>query len=163
MSLEHVVLGFLVAAPAHGYGLCARINDQLGELHPVHASHVYAALAKLERRGLVTAHVAHERRRARRVFFVTTGGVRAHDAWRDERGPSPLRRPLLAKAALLALLGERHGARQLRAERAARECLLGELRSLPPAAAIACLLRDRARRHLEVELWLLDQIAREAG
>lgn len=158
MSLEHLVLGLLVQAPAHGYSLCARVNEQLCELRPVHPSHVYAALGRLERGGLAVAHTEREQRRTHRVFSVTAAGTAAHRAWRarGDRGRSPLRRPLLVKAALLAMLGEQQGPRLLRAERTARERLLGELRALPPAATIACLLRERARRHLEVELWLLE-------
>lgn len=165
MALDQLVLGLLAQGPAHGYRLRARLEEAFGARRPVEASHVYAALAGLERQRLVASRVAHDQQgRTRRVFAITAAGRRQLRAWCDlpTACPTLLRRPLLLKTAIAALLGERLARRSLQAERASRERLLRDLAAVPLPGPIARLLQDRARRHVEVELWLLDVLAGRA-
>jgi len=163
MPLEDLVLGLLAQGPAHGYRLRARLEAELGAQRPLETSHVYAALARLEDHGLAVGRVELDGQgRTRRVFNLTAAGRARHRALLDRPGAcwTLLRRPLLLKTALLAVLGEHLGRRSLQAERALRERLLRGLLASPPATEVARLLRDRERRHLEVELWLLDALGR---
>ncbi len=163
VSLANVLLALLIRGPDHGYRLRARIARELGLPAVREASHVYAALAELERAGLVErSEGAVDRRGSRKV--VATSAGRAHLsiclACRLDDGRL-LRRPLLLKAAVWSFLGERPSRRMLRAERTACERRLGDLPA--PRGALAGLLRERALRHLEVERWLLDRLASPEG
>lgn len=164
VSLANVLLALLARRPDHGYRLRARIAGELGLPSPREPSHVYAALAELERAGLVERRDEIEARRGCRQLAATSAG-RAHlAAWLARRvdDGALLRRPLLMKVAVWSFLGERPGRRALRAERAACERRLGDPGS-EPRGVLGALLRDRARRHLEVERWLLDRLAEPEG
>lgn len=160
MSLAHLVLGLVVRRPDHGYRLHARIGAELGLPELAEPTHVYAALAALERAGLVEGWEERASGRMRRTFAATDAGRARLATWLgrpcDDR--SPLRRPLLLRAAVWLHLGERPEPRTLGAERAARLRRIGA-RTCPAQAVLANLLRVRERRHLEVELWLLDRLA----
>ena len=166
MALDHVLLGLLEQGPAHGYRLCRRIDASFGELRPVQPSRVYARLAALEEQGLVIGRDETDpRRRPRRVFTITERGRAVYRAWlvRPAACTTLLRRPLLVKVALAAHLGERLGYRMVRAESTIRARLLRSLCESPPVTTVERLVRERAVRHLEVELWLLDRLAQETG
>lgn len=162
MSVKQTVLGLLAAGPAHGYRLCARMNTSFGAMRAIGSSRVYAVLAELEREGLATGRTERDARSGtRRLFELTGRGHAAHRAWlaRPMECRGLLRRPLLVKIAVARSLGERVPARTLRAERNARERLLRSLREARGRTAIERLLDERAARHLEVELWLLDEVS----
>jgi DNA-binding PadR family transcriptional regulator len=160
MSLAHVVLSLLVRKSGHGYGLHARIGAELGLAPPPESSHVYGALAALERAGLVEGRVERPSARLRRTFAVTAAGHERLRSWIDRPGDDRalLRRPLLVKAAVWLHLRQRPLSRTLRAERAQRTRQIAAHR-VPARSPLEALLRSRARRHLEVELWLLDRLA----
>jgi len=161
MSLARVLLALLVRRAGHGYRLRARVPVELG-LPPVEEpSHVYAALAALERAGLVRCD-GETAERGKRSYAATAAGCAHVEAWLDRplADRSLLRRPLLLKAAVWLHLGAWPSARVLRAERTARLRRLAA-RLEPPPVPLADVLRERTRRHLEIELWLLDRLASE--
>jgi DNA-binding PadR family transcriptional regulator len=168
MALDHLVLGLVAAGVGHGYAIARRIEMTLGERGTVQRSHVYAALARLEQRGFVTVHAAQPPgMRWRRTFVATDGGRRSLAAWLErapDDGASVLRRTLLGKVALRALLGELPSRREVEAERAARRRDPGGGADDLPSSAnsggdeVSALLRARMRRHRDVELWLLDRL-----
>ncbi len=161
MALADVVLGLVSVAPAHGYALHARLVRTLGRDVGLERSHVYAALHALLRAGLATVRDdAPAAAPARRQYAATPGGAAALRAWLDRPpsdGRSVLLRPLLAKAAVLELLGHVPSRRTMLAERRPRERTIEQC-SRPTDDVLTRLLRERARRHAEVELWLLDQL-----
>jgi DNA-binding PadR family transcriptional regulator len=169
MALDHLVLGLVTSGVSHGYAIARRIEALLGEHDAaVQRSHVYAALAALERRELVTGRDEQPAgRRQRRSFTATDAGRRWLAVWLEREagdGVSVLRRTLLVKILVRALLDELPSRRELGAERATR-------RGFPPGVAavgpshrggvaddVVALLHTRLRRHRDVELWLLDQL-----
>lgn len=84
LSLEFILLGFLMDKPAHGYDLfrdISRLND-LSEVWHVKQSQLYALLEKLEEAGLVTStHVTTESFVARREFKTTPEGDADFKVW----------------------------------------------------------------------------------
>ena len=160
MALDHVVLGLVAAGVRHGYAIWRRLDRPTGTNLRVQRSHVYARLAALQRRGLVVPSPPRTGdRRAQRAFEATDEGRAWLRAWLD-REPSDglafLHRALLLKCVVRALLGERPSGRGLAAEsRARRSVGDGDDASDP----LVRLLRGRARRHADVELWLLDRLA----
>ena len=172
MALDHLVLGLVAANVGHGYAIARRITELQGGRGSVQRSHVYAALARLERRGLIAVHPEPPARRPRRTFAATDAGRGWLAAWLDrtpEDGAALLRRTLLVKLAVRELLGERPSRRELSAERAARRHDAGEPGADRTADAavvrdpVAALLLARARRHRDVELWLLDRLDAQHG
>lgn len=159
MALEHLVLGLVAGGVRHGYAIWRRVDEALGARGTVQRSHVYAALAALERRSLVVACEAPANGRARRrAFVVTAAGDARLRAWLD-RTPSDatlvVQRALFVKLAVRALLGARPSRRDVEAERAARRAIPDRFAASGP---LVRLLRERARRRVEVELWLLGQL-----
>jgi DNA-binding PadR family transcriptional regulator len=168
VALDHLVLGLVAAGVGHGYAITRRIEATLGDRSSVQRSHVYAALARLEQRGMVTVRAERPRgQRWRRTFAATDAGRTWLAAWLEREpgdGGSMLRRTLLVKIVVRGLLDEVPSRRELEAERAARRCDPGRGvgdRSRNATTApdeVVELLRARSRRHREAELWLLDQL-----
>jgi DNA-binding PadR family transcriptional regulator len=76
------VLGILYQGPVHGYDLCRKLQEGLGEIWTLRTSHIYARLAGLEKDGL--AHhesIDQEARPTKKVFRITDEGRRAFIAW----------------------------------------------------------------------------------
>lgn len=169
MALEHLVLGLVASGVQHGYAIERRIARALGGRGTVQRSHVYAALRGLEGRGFVAAcAVRPAGRPGRRTVATTPSGARWLGAWLD-REPSDaavlLRRTLLIKSVLRALLDERPSRREIGAERALRRQRVlarratGRTRDGAPGGdGLTELLDRRACIALEVELWLLDRL-----
>lgn len=82
LSPEHLILGLLKLAPAHGYELQQRITRDLGQLWHLHFNQIYGILHRLEAEGKV-AGVVEKGNNAptRRRYHVTPIGDRAFDAW----------------------------------------------------------------------------------
>lgn len=159
MALEHLVLGLVAGGVRHGYAIWRHVDDALGGRGTVQRSHVYAALAALECRCLVVASGVRANGRAgRRAFDATAAGGAWLRQWLD-RAPCDatlvLQRALFVKLAVRALLGERPSRREVAAERAARRATQDRGADSRP---LVRLLRERARRHAEAELWLLEQL-----
>ncbi len=84
LSLEFILLGFLLEKPVHGYDLyrdISTIND-LSEVWHIKQSQLYALLEKLEAAGLVSStHVTTESFIARREYKATPEGKSSFQVW----------------------------------------------------------------------------------
>ncbi len=84
LSLEFILLGFLIEKPVHGYDLyreLSKFND-LAEVWHIKQSQLYALLEKLEAAGLVSSsHVTTKSFIARREFKATSEGISAFHVW----------------------------------------------------------------------------------
>ncbi|MFH1116001.1 MAG: PadR family transcriptional regulator [Pseudomonadota bacterium] len=79
---EFPVLGMLYTRPAHGYDLCRKLRQQLGEIWTLRTSHIYALLAGLERDGLVRHNCVEQGTRpAKKVFTITDKGRLVFWVW----------------------------------------------------------------------------------
>ncbi|MBY0279562.1 PadR family transcriptional regulator [Candidatus Binatia bacterium] len=168
MALAHLVLGLVAGGVRHGYAIERHLAAALGGRATVQRSHVYAALRALARSGFVSAgddtRIGCKRRRS---FRTTPGGDESLRAWLD-REPSDaasfLRRTLLAKLIVRATLSEQPSRREVGRERALRRSHLSERTAMQKRghaagpSVLEALLAERARRHLEVELWLLERV-----
>ncbi len=167
MALKHLVLGVLARGPAHGYRLRREIEAILGPSHGPAPSRLYAVLRALRDARLLAAREETVCGRVRRVLEITARGRAEHRAWLERSGACSafLRRPLLVKVALLEHLGAGAGVspQLLRAERTARERALDGLRTDRERTLVARLCDGRLARHLEVELRLLERLAKARG
>ena len=158
MALEHLVLGLVAGGVRHGYAIGRRIDDALVGRATVQRSHVYAALAALERRGLAVARMEGATGRRRRTFDPTPAGRTRLAAWLARRpadAAAVLHRSLLVKLAVRALLDDLPSRREVAIARAARR-RLGEATAV--GDVLARMLRERARRRAAVETSLLDRL-----
>ncbi len=82
LSPEHLILGLLKLAPAHGYELQQRITRDLGQLWHLHFNQIYGILHRLEAEGKV-AGVFEKGNNAptRRRYHVTYAGERVFETW----------------------------------------------------------------------------------
>jgi DNA-binding PadR family transcriptional regulator len=72
---EFPVLAVLIQGPLHGYDLCRRLQQEIGQIRRIGKSQVYALLAKLEREGLVQRErVGQENLPAKNIFTLTAQG-----------------------------------------------------------------------------------------
>lgn len=75
VSPEYALLGFLIAAPSHGYDLHQRFTVELGHVWHVSQSQAYAILKRLENRGDISARVIEqEKLPARQMLHITEAG-----------------------------------------------------------------------------------------
>jgi PadR family transcriptional regulator, regulatory protein AphA len=82
--IEYAILGLICLAPRHGYELAAQLQpeSELGDALRVDLSDLYAALKRLEQRGLVTSHVeAVGTRPPRRIHHLTELGEAEFRRW----------------------------------------------------------------------------------
>jgi len=103
-----VLLGFLMAGPAHPYELHREFNRGLGRVWRLGQSHLYAYLKSIEADGLAAVEVEEQKDRpARNVYRITSSGKRLFSEWL--RVPSAqvrnIRLEFLAKLYFLGSLG----------------------------------------------------------
>ncbi|MFC4866385.1 PadR family transcriptional regulator [Streptomonospora arabica] len=171
MSFAHTVLGLLENGPAHGYDIKRAYDERFGIDRPMHYGQVYAALARLLKKGLVEVAATEsgagpERKR----YAITDAGVTDLDAWlaTPEAPQQYLQSTLYAKV-VLALLAGRPAADLLDAQRGAHLEAMRDLTRRKAGGDLAeILICDHALFHLEADLrWLeltaarLDELARE--
>lgn len=91
-TTAYVVLGLVSIRSAAGHELAAFAERSVGQFFSLTRSHVYSELDRLCRLGLLDAtEVEQERLPTKRVYEITAEGVRALEAWLDERECSPER------------------------------------------------------------------------
>jgi DNA-binding PadR family transcriptional regulator len=81
---QEVLLAMLAKEPSHGYQLRARLRDALGPLGTaMNAGHVYVALTRLEKAGLVAVERSADDadRSDRKVYALTPEGQRRVAEW----------------------------------------------------------------------------------
>ena len=82
LSPEFPLLGLLEIAPAHGYELHQKLNEQLGEIWRASRSQTYNILARLEEHGYIRGTTEEQASRpSRRRFDLTTSGRERLEAW----------------------------------------------------------------------------------
>jgi len=78
---QEVLLAMLAKEPSHGYQLRARLRDALGPLgDAMNDGHVYVALTRLEKAGLLAVESPGERTE-RKVYALTPAGQQRVAAW----------------------------------------------------------------------------------
>jgi DNA-binding PadR family transcriptional regulator len=148
MSLPHVLLGLLSAAPASGWDLKRRLSEDPARGWDADLSQIYPALRRLLRGGFVSL----KRRRSpqgppRREYRVTPSGRRELRDWLAE--PFTFSRPHDATLARLALLERSVPSDRVRRLQEYRGLLADELKRAAPGTTAA---RRRRRVLLETEL-----------
>lgn len=162
-SSELTILGLLIEAPNHGYGLEQVIERRgIREWTELGFSSIYYLLSRLEKRGLIAA-IPSDTPKARRVFGPTdTGRDAAHEATMaalaDTRPALP---PFLVAIANRSLVSDEEFAEAISQRLAAIEERIKTVRSarsaqrpLPPAAEA---IFSYSLSLLEAErMWLAD-------
>jgi DNA-binding PadR family transcriptional regulator len=94
MSVYHVLLGVLSEGPAHGYDLKRVHDERFPGAKPLAFGQVYAALAKLDRDGLVeVAETLRDGGPERTTYAITALGRDELDTWlatAERAGPYPV-------------------------------------------------------------------------
>jgi DNA-binding PadR family transcriptional regulator len=161
--LRLVLLGLLDAEPRYGYELKAVFEAFLGGTWPLNIGQVYTTLGRLEKDGLVEAHVVpQDLLPDRKVYALTDAGRAELAAWASApaTGPVRLRDEFFLKVAVRSLSDPAAAAELIHGQRAAHLDMLGELASaledagLHPATA---LLLEGAMLRLEADLRWLDE------
>ncbi|HNR02516.1 MAG TPA: PadR family transcriptional regulator [Anaerolineaceae bacterium] len=83
-SSKYALLGLLAAGPCHGYELHRKFADPdgIGLIWGVKISNMYAQLAKLAQRGLISGKLQeNEQRPARTQYSLTPGGKQQFISW----------------------------------------------------------------------------------
>ncbi len=143
MSLPHVLLGLLHAAPRTGYDLARAIDEELDPAWSAGFSQIYPALARLRRHGWVLLRILGPRRGPPRLLYrVTAAGRRELQRWLAEPPPAPRGNDVvLARIALLDALPPAARRAAQSALASALEAEAARLEALPDAGRIA---RSRA-------------------
>lgn len=68
-TLDMLILKALSLGPAHGYGVLGRIEETSGGLLTLEQGSVYPALARLERRGVITSEWGRSSNNRRARFY----------------------------------------------------------------------------------------------
>jgi DNA-binding PadR family transcriptional regulator len=160
------LLGLLEHAPAHGYTLKSRYDEQLGRARPLRYGQVYATLARLERDGLAqVAGVEHGEGPERRLYAITREGVVAFEDWLAAPDPPQHAHSVLFAKVVLALQSGRSAADVLDGQRAVH---LARMREVVAARhggdVLDRLAGDYEIAHLEADLrWIETAGARLAA
>lgn len=89
LSMEQVLLGFLMAGEAHGYELHGRVEGELGRVWAMGVSNIYGVLRQLEKAGQVESTVTpQENRPPRKVYRITPAGRSSFLDWVRRAVPS---------------------------------------------------------------------------
>lgn len=171
MSFAHTVLGLLENGPAHGYDIKRAYDQRFGLDRPMHYGQVYAALARLLKKGLVeVAGTETGSGPERKRYAITDAGVTDLDAWlAGPEAPEQYLQSTLYTKVVIALLSGRPAADVLEVQRGAHLAAMRELTRRKSSGDLAeHLVCDHALFHLEADLrWLeltaarLDELAAE--
>jgi DNA-binding PadR family transcriptional regulator len=161
MSTGHVLLGFLVERPKHGYELKKEHDHRLAGAKPLAYGQVYATLQRLERDGLVeVAETQQEGGPERTVYAITDGGRAELERWLNTVEPSApyVASPLFARVAVAGKAADGYLVRQREAHLARMRELTAEKASGAPAQVLAA---DYALQHLDADLrWIETALTR---
>ncbi len=78
MSVRHSLLALLEQGPMYGYGLKSEFEAATGQMWPLNVGQVYTTLARLERDGLVEAHMEAD---GQKMYRLTGAGRAELDTW----------------------------------------------------------------------------------
>lgn len=157
----HVILGYLVEGPAHGYELLARLHADLGRIWRVAPSQLYATLERLERRGLIQGAREEQGNRPPRVRYALTPQG-AELFWRWVASPVPrlrlLRTELLPKLFFLLRLAPERVPELLAAQREVLRALEERVRAEAPQDPFGQALRSFRLHQLSAGLAWIDSL-----
>jgi PadR family transcriptional regulator AphA len=89
LSMEQVLLGFLMGGAVHGYELHGRVEEELGWIWTMGVSNIYGALKRLEQAGQVESTLTpQENRPPRKVYRITPAGRSSFLDWVQRAVPS---------------------------------------------------------------------------
>jgi DNA-binding PadR family transcriptional regulator len=165
MSVSHALLGVLAEGPAHGYDL-KRIHDRrFPGTRPLAFGQVYAALAKLERDGLVeVVETVRDGGPDRTTYALTAAGAQHLAAWLGETEPAgPYAADDLVRKTVTALRLGRDAVAVLVGQRQVHLSAMKELAALQETTdeVEARIVIDHAIEHLDADLrWLTNAAAR---
>jgi DNA-binding PadR family transcriptional regulator len=159
MSVGHVLLGVLAEGPAHGYDLKLAHDARYPGAKPLAFGQVYAALARLEKDGLVeVVETSRGSGPDRTTYALTPSGRSALSSWLSEVEPAgPYAADELVRKTVTALRLGRDAGDYLARQRQAH---LGEMRRLVGLQEStdevgARIVIDHAVEHLDADLrWL---------
>lgn len=165
MSVPRVLLGVLAEGPAHGYDVKHAYDERFPGARPLAYGQVYAALAKLEKDGLVeVVERGREGGPERTTYALTEAGRDELAAWLSTTEPAgPYAADDLVRKTVTALRLDRDAAgflaRQRQVHLAAMKALLGLQESTEDVAARIAI--DHTVEHLDADLrWLENSAAR---
>ena len=82
LSPEFALLGLLSQAPAHGYELHQRLEDELGQIWHLSQSQIYNILNRLEAKSYIQGTLQEqEGLPAKRLFRLTRSGLQRFETW----------------------------------------------------------------------------------
>ncbi len=163
MSIGHVLLGVLVAGPAHGYDLKREHDSRFPSAKPLAYGQVYSTLARLQRDGLVeVAETSQDGGPERTAYALTDAGHDALSSWLaepEQAGPY-VADDLVRKTVTSLHLGADAGD-FLRRQRAVHLARMRELVALQgqTADSDAQIAVDHTIFHLDADLRWLDTAA----
>lgn len=165
MSVSRVLLGVLAEGPAHGYDLKHANDRRFPGSRPMAFGQVYAALAKLEKEGLVeVVETAREGGPDRTTYALTSAGRRVLTDWLSSTEPAgPYAADDLVRKTVTALRLGRDAAGFLAAQRQVHLAAMRQLLDLQASAedVAARIVIDHAVEHLDADLrWLETAAAR---
>ncbi|GAB2725659.1 PadR family transcriptional regulator [Nocardioides pakistanensis] len=167
MSVSRVLLGILAEGPAHGYDLKQVHDQRFPGAKPLAFGQVYAALAKLEKEGLV--EVVERVREAgpdRMTYAITDAGREALVAWLGATEPAgPYSADDLVRKTVTALRLGRDAAGFLATQRQVHLAAMKGLLDLQAATGdvAARIVIDHAIEHLDADLRWLENAAARVG
>ena len=134
ISPEFALLGFLIAAPSHGYDLHQRFVAELGQVWHLSQSQAYAILKRLENRGDISAQVVEqEKLPARQMLRISDMGRRRFFEWLElgiGRTARSIRLEFLTRLYFTQLHRPENTAQIYRAQTAEIELIIARLESL---------------------------------
>lgn len=171
MSVPRVLLGMLAEGPAHGYDLKLAHDRRFPSARPLAFGQVYAALAKLEKDGLV--EIVERGREAgpdRLTYAITDTGRKEIAAWLTAPEPAgPYAADDLVRKTVTALRLGRDAAAFLAGQRQVHLDAMKHLLDLQGSTddLAARIVIDHAVEHLDADLrWLetaADRVASTGG
>ena len=165
MTVGHALLGVLAEGPAHGYDVKREHDSRFPGSKPLAFGQVYAALARLERDGLVeVAETARDGGPERIVYAVTPTGEESLRGWLSEAEPAgPYAADELVRKTVIALRLGADASGYLRRQREVHLARMRELVALQreTTQTEARIALDHTIAHLDADLrWLETAAAR---
>lgn len=165
MSVSRVLLGVLAEGPAHGYDIKHAHDQRFPGARPLAFGQVYAALAKLEKDGLVEViETMRDGGPERTTYALTDEGREELAAWLDTTEPAgPYAADDLVRKTVTALRLGRDAAGFLAAQRQVHLAAMKQLLDLQASTdeVAARIVIDHTVEHLDADLrWLETAAAR---
>lgn len=159
MSFSDALLAIMATEPRHGYDLKRLYDERFAGSRPLAYGQVYAALARLQRDGLVqVVEIAQEAGPERTVYAITDAGRVALEEWLDKtESPGPYPADELVRKTLSALYLGADAIGFLDRQRMAHLTLMHDLLQLQSETTEigARIALDHLIHHLDADLrWL---------